>query len=242
MLSHNEYLDLVQRVNDYRQQINLFNIEEISESALDSLKHQITLFETQNPDLISQNSPNYLISGGVLEGFEKVAHKHRMLSLNDIFEHEELIDWERKWQDFATKNQINFEKEQKYICEPKVDGLAISLHYQDGNLIKAITRGDGYIGENVTENVKQINGVPKTIPHSGKIEVRGEIFITKSDFASLNEEIKSGKAIGKMGKTGVEGTFANTRNVASGTIRQLNSSIVSSRKLSFIAYNITIEE
>jgi DNA ligase (NAD+) len=242
MLTQQEYLDLVHKVNNYRQQIHLFNSEDISEAALDSLKHQITQFESANPDLITSNSPNYVVAGGVLEGFGKVTHTRRMLSLNDIFDLEELTDWNQRWQDYGLKNGVQFQAQQKYICEPKIDGLAISIHYQNGKITRAITRGDGFVGEDVTENIKQISSIPKQIPDERKMEIRGEIFITKSDFEELNKEIFEGKKVGKMGKIGQEGMFANTRNIASGTIRQLDSRIVASRRLSFIAYSLWIEE
>lgn len=241
MLTQQEYVDLVHTVNNYRQQIHLFNSEDISEAALDNLKHQITLFEAANPDSISLNSPNYVVAGGILEGFVKVTHTRRMLSLNDIFNLDELVNWDQRWQDYGIKNGIKFNTEQKYICEPKIDGLAISIHYEYGKIVRAVTRGDGFVGEDVTENVKQINSIPKQIPDARKMEIRGEIFITKSDFEELNREILEGKKVGKMGKIGQGGMFANTRNIASGTIRQLDSRIVASRRLSFIAYSLWIE-
>jgi DNA ligase (NAD+) len=106
----------------------------------------------------------------------------------------------------------------------------------------AATRGDGYVGELVTDNVKQIKNIPKKIDYMGKIEVRGEVFMTKKDFENLNADIKSGKKVGKMGQKGENATFANSRNAAAGTIRQLDSRIVSERNLSFVAYNLFVEE
>jgi DNA ligase (NAD+) len=240
MLTYQEYQTLVVEVNRMRNEVHLFNTEEISEGALDDLKHKITLFEAENPDLIDMNSPNYVVAGGVAEGFQKCKHERRMLSLNDIFTLEELVAWEKRWQDYAEKNGIKFELSNNYICEPKIDGLALSLIYEDGKLQRAVTRGDGYEGEIVTENVKQIKTIPKTISDKRKLEVRGEVFMTKSDFKSLNNQILEGKKVGKMGKTGLGGVFANPRNVSSGTIRQLDSRIVGERNLSFIAYNIFI--
>jgi DNA ligase (NAD+) len=257
MLSLEEYLKLVEEVNRLRNQIHLFNEEEITEAALDDLKHKITQFETQNPDLISPNSPNYTIAGGISEGFKKFEHKRRMLSLGDIFNLEELKDWQQRYIDYADKNtditiapdrneqpQDIFETEQTqsysidYICEPKLDGLAISLHYKGGNLITAATRGDGYVGEDVTTNVYQIRSIPKSIEDKRELEVRGEVFLTRKDFEKLNEDIRKGLKVGKMGKKGKDATFANPRNAASGTLRQLDSRIVSERNLSFVAYSI----
>lgn len=240
MLTHQEYKILIAEVNRMRNEVHLFNTEEISEGALDDLKHKITLFEIENPLLIDINSPNYVVAGGIADGFQKSKHQRRMLSLNDIFTLQELTDWEKRWQDCAKKNGIKFGLQNDYICEPKIDGLALSLIYENGSLQRAITRGDGFEGEIVSENVRQIKTVPQTIPDQRKLEVRGEVFMTKSDFLDLNNQIIEGKKIGKMGKTGIEGVFANSRNVSSGTIRQLDSRIVAERNLSFIAYNIFI--
>lgn len=262
MLTNDEYLSLVEEVNRLRNQVHLFDTEEISEEALDDLKHKITLYETANPDKISQNSPNYTIAGGVAEKFVKSRHTRRMLSLNDIFNKKELEEWQQRWIDYGVRNnifqlqenleinakrinslQINNEKIPiHYICEPKIDGLAISLEYDKGLLTTATTRGDGWTGELVTENVAQIRAIPKSIDFKGRIEVRGEVFFTKKDFKNLNEAILAGKKVGKMGQIGVEGIFSNPRNAASGTIRQLDSRIVGERNLSFIAYGCWIYE
>ena len=242
MLTHQEYKALIIEVNRMRNEVHLFNTEVISEAALDDLKHKITLFEVENPELIDLNSPNYTIAGGVAAGFQKQKHERRMLSLNDIFTLEELMDWEKRWQDYAEKNGIKFELQNDYICEPKIDGLALSLIYENGELLRAVTRGDGFEGEIVTENVRQIKSIPKNITDKRKMEIRGEVFMTKSDFEDLNKKILNNQKVGKMGKIGIEGVFANPRNVSSGTIRQLDSRIVAERNLSFIAYNVFIFE
>jgi DNA ligase (NAD+) len=238
--SQQQYLELINKVNQLRNEVHLFSEENISDEALDNLKMQITNWEHEHPDQIDPNSPNYTIAGGVAEGFSKVEHLKRMLSLNDIFDNVELLEWQQRWQDYATKNEIEFEPVQKYIAEPKIDGLAVSLIYQNGELLRAVTRGDGFVGEDVTNNVLQIKSIPKKIPDLRNLEVRGEIFMTKSDFEDLNSRIIEGKSVGKMSKTGPEYTFANPRNVASGTIRQLDSSVVADRNLSFIAYYLDI--
>ena len=244
-MNHIEYLALIAEVNRLRNEVHLFNIEEISEEALDDLKHQITLYEVKNPNQISPNSPNYTISGGVAKNFVKYTHQRRMLSLNDIFNFEELQNWDRRWRDYFVKEvpaseKVDFDElqeEQTYICEPKLDGLAISLHYENGVLTAAATRGDGFVGELVTENIRQIKYIPKEIEYKGKLEVRGEVFLSKKDFEELNKDIEAGKKVGKMDGPGSEAKFANPRNAASGTIRQLNSAVVAERNLSFVAYN-----
>jgi DNA ligase (NAD+) len=259
MLTYDEYLALIDEVNRLRNQIHLFDSDEISESALDNLKHKITLFEQENPERISPNSPNMTIAGGVAEKFTKSRHTRRMLSLNDIFNEKELADWQQRWIDYGVK-QGNFEPLEnkteistrfslnvgdrnittKYVCEPKIDGLAVSIIYTNGQISSATTRGDGWVGELVTENVRQIRAIPKEIPYKGNLEVRGEIFLTKKDFENLNKAIEKGEKIGKGGQTGPEAVFSNPRNASSGTIRQLDSRIVGERNLSFIAYGAWI--
>jgi DNA ligase (NAD+) len=236
-MNHKEYLQLVEEVNRLRNEVHLFMSEEISEEALDDLKHKITIYEADNPTKISPNSPNFFVAGGVREGFQKVKHRKRMLSLTDIFNLEELLDWQKKYRNYADKESIKITEEHYYV-EPKIDGLALSLIYEGGVLIQAATRGDGTEGEDVIENVKQIKSIPKLIEDKRSLEVRGEIFITKSDFKALNDAIIAGTKKGKMGQTGPNATFANPRNAASGSIRQLDSNVVADRNLSFIAYSL----
>ena len=235
-----EYNKLVEETNKYRQSVHLFGLEEISEEALDDLKHKITLFETKNPNLVSKNSPNYTIAGGVLAKFEKFTHQKRMLSLNDIFSKVELLEWQTRWQNYLIKNEEMEIGGFDYICEPKMDGLALSIHYKNGELWAGVTRGDGFVGENVTQNILQISSIPKTIPDKRHIEIRGEVFVSKASFEELNKEIELGKTKGRGDKVGEIAKFANHRNLASGTLRQLDSSIIASRKLSFLAYNCII--
>ena len=211
--------------------------EEISENALDDLKHQITNYENENPTKISPDSPNYIIAGGIRDGFKKVLHRKRMLSLTDIFTFEELEDWQKKYRNYAQKESIPISSETYYV-EPKIDGLALSLIYKNGKLDIAATRGDGYEGEDVTENIKMIKSIPKEIKETRSVEIRGEVFLSISDFNDLNKAITEGIKKGKMGQTGPNAVFANPRNAASGTLRQLDSNVVAERNLSFIAYYI----
>lgn len=222
-------------VNRLRNDFNLFDSEEISAEALDDLKHQITIYEQENPDSISSNSPNNKVATAVLETFTKATHKKRMLSLTDVFSKEELMDWQERYYNYAKQEGIVIE-EGGFYAEPKIDGLALSLIYKSGKLYQAITRGDGYIGEDVTNNAYQIESIPKNITDFRNLEVRGEVFLTKSDFESLNKDIEKGLKIGKLNKYGIDATFANPRNAASGTLRQLDSKIVKDRNLSFVAY------
>jgi DNA ligase (NAD+) len=247
MLTYKDYLILVEKVNKYRSDIHLNDTENISEVALDNLKHQITIFEENNPDLISLDSINNKIAGGVKKGFQKYVHQIRMLSINDIFDYHELVDWQQRFIDYLDKNVenklLNFldEKSQiEYVCEPKLDGLAVSLHYSEGKLITGATRGDGFIGEDITDNILQIKSIPKFISDKRKIEIRGEVFLDSKSFKELNDKIANKELVGRMGKTGKDFVFANPRNAASGTLRQLDPSIVAERNLSFVAYWINV--
>jgi DNA ligase (NAD+) len=241
-MNNNEYLQMVEEVNRLRNEVHLFMNEEISENALDDLKHKITQYELANPDKVSKNSPNYTIAGGVRSGFTKVAHRKRMISLSDIFNLEELENWEKRYIKYAESVNIQLKDNPKYYVEPKIDGLALSLIYKNGELFQAATRGDGTEGEDVMNNVTQIASIPKSIPDKRNIEIRGEIFLTKSDFDDLNQAIIKGDKKGKMNGTGPDATFANPRNAASGTLRQLDSNVVKERNLSFIAYYLEFFE
>lgn len=234
-MNHQEYLQLVEEVNRLRNNFNLFDSEELSQEALDDLKHQITLYEQQNPDKISKNSPNKIVATAILNTFTKATHKKRMLSLTDVFSNQELLEWQQRYYNYAKQENIEVE-ERGFYAEPKIDGLALSLIYKEGQLLQAITRGDGYIGEDVTNNALQIQSIPKTIPDIRDLEIRGEVFLAKSDFEKLNQGIKKGLKVGKFSKYGADATFANPRNAASGTLRQLDSKIVKERNLSFVAY------
>ena len=231
-----EYHRLVREVNRLRTGVHLFGVEEISEAALDELKHQITRFETTHPEHLSPNSPNYTVAGGVAAGFTKHRHRRRMYSLGDIFDEAELAQWVARFVNVAKKQGSALPTPLEYILEPKLDGLALALTYEAGELVLAATRGDGFEGENVTENVRQIQAIPRQIPEPGRVEVRGEVFLTRADFEALNAAIVRGEKVGRMGKIGPGATFANPRNAASGTLRQLDSSVVQERNLSFVAY------
>lgn len=261
-MNNEEYLKLVGEVNRLRDQVNLFIVEEVSEGALDDMKRKITEYENLYPDQIAPDSPNQHVSGGILKGFSKFKHNRRMISLNDIFDYEELIAWDNKWKDhlfkefpelvdndqsvlFETVMKVTEQKEKfreklqvNYIVEPKIDGLSLSLHYYNGKLVRAVTRGDGVVGEDVTENIFLIDSIPKTIDYNDEIEVRGEIYFDLKDFEELNAAIRKSEKIGTLGKTGPEATLVNPRNAASGTLRNLDQSIIKERPLKFIAYSV----
>ena len=209
-------------INDYRYHYHVLDESIMTEAAADSLKHELSQLEAEFPELITPDSPTQRVAGKPLDKFKKVKHKERMISLADVFTEEEIKDW------LARNEKILGHKITELFTDIKMDGLACSLHYKNGLLTGAVTRGDGLVGEDVTMNVRTIENVPLSISETSPVEVRGEIVIFKEDFAKLNE---------KQAKKG-EKPFANPRNLAAGTIRQLDPKIAASRPLKFIAYDL----
>ena len=217
-------------INEYRYQYHVLDNSTMSESAADSLKHELSQLESQFPDLITPDSPTQKVAGAVLGGFEKFSHSSRMLSLNDVFDKTELQDWEDRLKKLVPGHRL------QYFYDVKMDGLACALHYQDGVFVRAVTRGDGFVGEDVSENVRTIKNVPLKLRVSpgfekflvGRTELRGEIILHKSDFDLLNDERQKQDLP----------LYANPRNLAAGTIRQLDPSLVASRPLRFQAYDL----
>lgn len=220
-------LALKEAIEKYRYEYHVLDETSISEDALDSLKHELYQLEQAFPDFITPDSPTQRVGGQPLEKFEKWTHQLPMLSMEDVFTEEEFHEWHVRIQKFANQSIDSF------LVMPKIDGLAVSLTYQDGVLVSAATRGDGKIGENVTQNVKTIESVPLSLTGAlaqGEVLVRGEIYISKEDFEDLNaarrkEELEE---------------FANPRNLAAGSIRQLDPSIAASRKLRFFAWTVEL--
>ena len=240
-------------INYHRYLYHVLDQQEISDAALDSLKHELKKLEDKHPGLITLDSPTQRIGGKPLESFKKTSHRAPMLSLEDIFEEQEFFDWLERLAKIIAKENLLGGLASKYgkpalFAEKKYDGLALSLFYKNGVLKKAATRGDGETGEDVTQNAKTIEAIPlrleimskldvdekktetavKTAVKSGVLEVRGEVLISKKEFARINQEQK--KQGGQV--------YANPRNLAAGSIRQLNSGITASRKLDFIAYDL----
>lgn len=214
-------LRLRKLIDDYRYHYHVLDKSIMSEAAADSLKHELAKLEKQYPDLVTPDSPTQRVAGRPLDKFEKVQHRERMISLSDVFSKDELKEWDNS-------NTKLVGPVQEYFTDIKMDGLACALHYQDGVLEKAVTRGDGMVGENVTMNVRTIENVPLRIDAPGHVEVRGEIVIFKRDFEELNQQQK------KRG----EKPFANPRNLAAGSIRQLDPRVAASRRLRFMAYDL----
>ncbi len=209
-------------INDYRYHYHVLDESIMTEAAADSLKHELSQLEAQFPELITPDSPTQRVAGKPLDKFKKVKHKERMISLADVFSEEEIKDW------LARNEKILGHKITELFTDIKMDGLACSLHYENGFFTQAVTRGDGLVGEDVTMNVRTIENVPLKISDTSPVEVRGEIVIFKNDFAKLNQkQLDDG-----------EKPFANPRNLAAGTIRQLDPAIAASRPLKFIAYDL----
>ena len=219
-------IKLRELINDYRYHYHVLDESTMSEAAADSLKHELSKLEEQYPDLITPDSPTQRVAGRPLDKFEKVTHERRMISLADVFSTEEVREWVARNYKLVSAN-TKF----KYFTDIKMDGLAMSLHYRNGILERAVTRGDGLVGEDVTMNVRTIENIPlklrgENIPEI--VEARGEVVIFKEAFEKLNEAQK------KKG----EKPFANPRNLAAGSIRQLDPKIAASRPLRFMAYDL----
>jgi len=227
-------------INHHRYLYHVLDKQEMSDASLDSLKNELNQLEQQYPDLISLDSPTQRIGGHALDKFKKVEHQKRMLSLNDVFSNEDFKAWQERIQKLVPSQKL------KYFAELKIDGFAIALIYQDGVLIQGATRGDGQVGEEVTQNLKTIDSIPlkleihQKMPSKiiqdkvekllvkGRIEIRGEVYMSKKDFERINQERE---------KKGLP-LYANPRNTAAGSIRQLDPKIAASRKLNFLAYSL----
>ena len=219
-------LKLRELINDYRYHYHVLDQSTMSEAAADSLKHELSQLEATYPDLITPDSPTQRVAGRPLDKFTKVEHVQRMISLADVFSESEIREWVARNYKLVEKT-VHFD----YFTDIKMDGLAMSLHYENGVLKKAVTRGDGLVGEDVTMNVRTIENVPLKLRGAdipAKVEVRGEVIIFKADFEALNETQK------QKG----EKPYANPRNLAAGSIRQLDPKIAASRPLRFMAYDL----
>jgi len=230
---------LKETINYHRYNYHVLNKQEISDTALDSLKRELFILEQKYPEFITPDSPTQRVEGEPLKEFKKVKHKTAMLSLNDVFNEEEFFEWVLRIKKISAGGIFPF------FAETKFDGLAVSLIYKNGLLFRAATRGDGATGEDITKNIKTIEAIPLRIDifrdihknsekifltafKKGEIEIRGEVVIGKKNFEKINEEQE---------KKGLS-HYANPRNLAAGSLRQLDPSITALRKLDFYAYDI----
>ncbi|MBU0278525.1 NAD-dependent DNA ligase LigA [Gemella sp. zg-1178] len=217
-----EIYNLVDLLNKYSYKYYVEDISEITDTQYDLLYKKLEKLEEDFPELILKNSPTQRVGDVTLSEFSKVRHTTPMLSLSNTFSKEELKDFDNR-----IKSTLNI-KYLTYICELKIDGLAVSITYKNGDLVSAATRGDGTIGEDVTENIKTIFSIPKELNSKVDIEVRGEVYLPRKSFEILNKKRLENK----------EPVFANPRNAASGSIRQLDSKITAQRKLSAFIYSM----
>ncbi|MEI6281066.1 MAG: NAD-dependent DNA ligase LigA [bacterium] len=236
------------RIDKLRKEIarlrNAYHIENapgVTDDVYDSLTRELKDLLKKYPEFSDLNSSENRVAGKPLDKFVKVDHKTRMLSLNDVFSEEELIDWEKRIKKLLPLSHLQGERqggEVNYFCEVKFDGLAVSLSYEKGKFVRGATRGDGFVGEDITQNLKTINSIPLSLMGRGVrgevdsfpeyLEVRGEVVMSKKTLTKLNLiNEKEGKA-----------PFANTRNAAAGSLRQLDPKLAAERKLDFFAYDI----
>ena len=210
--------ELVELLNRYSDEYYRLDNPSVSDADYDRLYRELVDLETAHPELILPNSPTHRVGGKILDGFEKYTHIYPLYSLQDAFSLEEL-------QTFDERVRKEF-PHATYICELKIDGLSISLTYEDGRLVVGATRGDGSVGENITENLKRVKDIPLTLPEPLDITVRGECYMPKASFERVNLERQ------EKG----EPEFANPRNAAAGTLRQLDTAMVASRGLASFLY------
>ena len=201
---------------------------EISDFEYDMLMLELRNLENQYPDLITSDSLTQHVGGTVKEGFEKVEHEVPLQSLQDIFDFNELYAFDERVRKTLEKEENSNKEKVKYIVETKIDGLSVSLEYKNGIFVRGATRGNGLVGEDITENLKTIKNIPKKIKEPIDIIVRGEVFIGKRDFEKMNEEREENE----------ESLFANARNAAAGSLRQLDSSIAAQRPLDIYIFNV----
>ncbi|MBB5172549.1 NAD-dependent DNA ligase LigA [Texcoconibacillus texcoconensis] len=212
---------LTKSLNDYAHQYYVLDQPTISDAEYDQLLKELQQLEDKHPDLKRADSPTERVGGAPLEQFEKVEHDVPMLSLGNAFNDQELRDFDRRVRDGIGRNS-------SYSCELKFDGLAVTLKYENGQFVRGATRGDGTVGENITNNLKTVRSIPLSLKEDVTIEVRGEVFMPKDSFEKLNE------AKEERG----EAPFANPRNAAAGSLRQLDPKIAASRNLDIYVYAI----
>ena len=217
-------------ISDYNYEYYILDAPTVPDAEFDRLFKELVELETKHPELQTENSPTKRVGGDVATSFEPVKHIVPMLSLDNAFSEDDLKAFYKRVTD---RLKLEGSADIEFVCEPKIDGLAVSLVYEDGELIRAATRGDGEVGEDITENVKTIKQIPLKLRKSSQkipklLEVRGEAFMSKASFEKLNENARKNN----------EKTFANPRNAAAGSLRQLDSKITAKRNLSFFAYSV----
>lgn len=219
-MSLNRIEELRKLIEKYNYEYHTLDRPSVSDAEYDRLMNELIALEKAHPEIDSSNSPSQRVGGKVLDAFSKIEHKRPMLSLANVYNETELRAFDVRVKELTNSKNI------EYVCEPKIDGLAVSLNYENGKFIYGVTRGDGTTGEDVSNNLKTIKQIPITINDKRSIEVRGEVFMSRSTFKKLNAEKLNNK----------EEQFANARNAAAGSVRQLDSKIAASRNLGNYVY------
>lgn len=220
---------LIQQIDDHNYAYYVLDDPKIPDAEYDRLMRELEGLEAQHPDKVRPDSPTQRVGGKADSAFDTVKHLRPMLSLDNVFNDEELIAFNKRVID-----RLSIRNEVEYVCEPKLDGAAVSLLYENGFLVRAATRGDGKVGEDITQNIKTIKSIPLKLrgDYPKRVEVRGEVFMQKSVFEELNDSAR---------ETGNK-VFANPRNAAAGSLRQLDPSITAKRKLSIYVYSLGLAE
>src|SRR5882724_1389317 len=219
---------LREKIRYHEHRYYVLDDPEISDAEFDKLLNQLKKIEAEHPELITPQSPTQRVGGKPRAGFVKVAHSSPMLSLDNAYSEEELREWERRVHELSGRRDVD------YVCELKLDGMSLALIYEDGKLVRGVTRGDGSVGEDVTLNVRTVRSVPLSIPKEKlkkagmpvDFEVRGELLMPTASFKKINEQRE---------RDGLP-TFANPRNFTAGTVRQLDSNITAERRLDYFPY------
>lgn len=218
---NNEYEKLKELLNKYSYEYYVLDEPSVTDYEYDMLLRKLIKMEEENPEIIAPDSPSQKVGGKILKGFESVVHTVKMQSLQDAFSEEEIRDFDKRVKAVCPNAE--------YTVEPKIDGLSVSLEYENSLLVRGSTRGDGQVGEDVTNNLKTVKSIPlKTNIPVERLEVRGEVFMPKKSFEKLNFERE------ENGET----TFANPRNAAAGSLRQLDSSVAAKRNLDIFIFNV----
>src|ERR1700728_664255 len=224
---------LREKIRHHEYLYHVLDNPDISDAEFDTLMQQLKDLESQHPALVTPDSPTQRVGGKPREGFVKVRHSTPMLSLDNTYNEEELRDWERRVHELSGRSEVD------YVCELKLDGMSLALLYQDGQLARGVTRGDGSIGEDVTLNIRTVRSVPLSIPKDtlnkagipADFEVRGELLMPLSSFKKMNEE-RQAKGLS---------LFANPRNATAGTVRQLESRVTAERRLDYFSYMLLVD-
>lgn len=219
---------LYEIVRYHRDLYHTKDTPEISDEAYDSLINELQKLEIKYPELKEKNSPTEQVGGEVIDAFQKVPHKYRQWSYDNIFDYDDLVAWEQKIQRFISKEESLKNEKLEYVAELKIDGLKIIVEYKNGDFFRAVTRGDGEIGEDISHNVKTIESIPKKLPKKISGIFVGEAWLSKQQFQKINQEREKNN----------EPIFANPRNAAAGTLRQLDSGVAKKRKLDSFFYDI----